>query len=349
MPTPANRAKIQLVRGSFNNISASISDLVDGELCYAKDQNRLYMVEGTTLTAVEADAEGIEDAIAAALAGGTGIGVTYDDPNDTITVALSDTAVTPAQYGSATAIPVITVDQQGRITAASTSSIDTDALLLSVHNQSGATISKGDAVYVSGTHSSGKPIIELADNNGSNTYPAIGLVHADISDGTDGNVIISGQLSDVDTSSFSAGDALYLDSTAGAVTTTRPTAATEKVQKVGLVTRSHASNGSILIIGAGRTNDVNNEITALTGVALNASDLGTFTGSTITDSSSIKTALQELETKAETAIVDADISASAEISVSKLAMVPQGNCCRLRQMVMTLNSLVILMFLELST
>ncbi len=71
MPTPANRAKIQLVRGSFSNISASISDLVDGELCYAKDQNRLYMVEGTTLTQVEADAEEIEDALAAALAGGT--------------------------------------------------------------------------------------------------------------------------------------------------------------------------------------------------------------------------------------------------------------------------------------
>ena len=318
MPTPANRAKIQLVRGSFSNISASISDLVDGELCYAKDQNRLYMVEGTTLTQVEADAEGIEDAIAAALAGGTGIGVTYDDPNDTITVALSDTAVTPAQYGSSSAIPIITVDQQGRITAASTTSIDTDVLLLSVHNQSGATINKGDVVYVSGTHSSGKPIIQLADNNGSNTYPAIGLVHADIANGADGNVIISGQLANVDTSSFSAGDALYLHSTAGELTTTRPTAATEKVQKVGLVTRSHASNGSILIIGAGRTNDVNNEITALTGVALNASDLGTFTGSTITDSSSIKTALQELETKAETAIVNADISATAEISVSKL-------------------------------
>jgi hypothetical protein len=110
-----------------------------------------------------------------------------------------------------------------------------------------------------------------------------------------------------------------LHSTAGELTATRPTAATDKVQKVGLVTRSHASNGSILIIGAGRTNDVNNEITALTGVALNASDLGTFTGSIITDSSSIKTALQELETKAETAVVNADISATAEIAVSKLA------------------------------
>ena len=300
MPTPANRAKIQLVRGSYSNISASIADLVDGELCYAKDQNRLYMVEGSTLTVVEAEAEGVEDTIAAALAAGTGIGITYDDPVDTITVALADTAVTPAQYGSSSAIPIITVDQQGRITAASTTSIDTDVLLLSVHNQSGSTISKGDAVYVAGTHSSGKPIIELADNNGTNTYPAIGLVYADVADGNDGQVILSGQLANVDTSSYSAGDALYLDSTAGSLTTTRPTAATEKVQKIGLVTRVHASNGSILLIGAGRTNDINNELVALTGVALNASDLGTFTGTIITDNTDIKTALQELETDLET-------------------------------------------------
>ena len=398
MPTPANRAKIQLVRGSFSNISASIADLVDGELCYAKDLNRLFMVEGSTLTPVEADAEGIEDTVAAALAGGTGIDITYDDPvdtitvdladtavtpatygsstkipqvtvdqqgritsattaaistdmtvaadsgsnetisigtdtftiaggtgltstttTDTVTVDLDDTAVTPAQYGSSSAIPIITVDQQGRITAASEVNFDTQTLALSVHNQTGADLSKGDAVYVSGTHTSGKPTVALADNDGTNTYPAIGLVGADITDGTDGEVIISGQLTNVDTSTYSAGAALYIDSTPGAVTTTRPTASTEKVQKVGLVTRSHASSGSILIIGAGRTNDVNNEIVALTGVALNDSDLGTFTGTTITDNSSIKTALQELETKTETAIVDADISATAEIAVSKLA------------------------------
>lgn len=300
MPTPANRAKIQLVRGSYSNISASIADLVDGELCYAKDQNRLYMVEGSTLTVVEAEAEGVEDTIAAALAGGTGIGVTYNDPVDTITVALSDTAVTPAQYGSSSAIPIITVDQQGRITAASTTNIDTDVLLLDVHNQSGSTINKGDVVYVAGTHSSGKPIIALADNNGTNTYPAIGLVYADVTDGNDGQVILSGQLLNVDTSSYSAGDSLYLHSTAGSLTTTRPTAATEKVQKVGLVTKSHATSGSILIIGAGRTNDINNELVALTGVALNASNLGTFTGTIITDNTDIKTALQELETDLET-------------------------------------------------
>jgi len=251
MPTPANRAKIQLARGSFTNISASLSDLLDGELCYAKDENKLYMVEGSALT------------------------------------------------------PVVAED---------------DDVLVEVHNQSGSDIAKGKPVYVSGTHSSGKPIIALADSNGSGTYPAIGLVHETITNGTDGKVIISGLITDINTSTLgSAGAALYIDSTAGGLTTARPTAATEKVQKIGLITRSHASNGTILIIGAGRTNDINNELVALTGVSLNAANLGTFTGLTIPDNQDIKNALQALETKAETAIVDADISATAEIAVSKLA------------------------------
>ena len=43
----------------------------------------------------------------------------------TPTVTLDDTAVSAASYGSATAVPVITVDAQGRITAASTAAIST--------------------------------------------------------------------------------------------------------------------------------------------------------------------------------------------------------------------------------
>lgn len=301
MPTPANRAKVQLVRGSYSNIAASISDLVDGELCYAKDENRLYMVEGSTLTMIESDPEGIEDIIASVLVGGTGIDITHDDPGDTVTIDLADTTVTPGSYGTASAIPTFTVDQQGRITAASENTINTDVVLIEVHNQTASDIAKGKPVYVSGTHSSGKPTIELADNDGSGTYPAIGLVYTTITAGTDGFVIISGLLTNVPTSTLgSAGEPLYLDSTPGDLTTTRPTAATEKVQKVGLITRSHASNGTILIIGAGRTNDINNELVALTGVALNDSDLGTFSGTTISDNTDIKSALQELETAVET-------------------------------------------------
>ena len=50
----------------------------------------------------------------------------------------------------------------------------------------------------------------------------------------------------------------------------------------------------------------------LSGVADSADDLGTFTGSTITDSSTVKTALQELETAVENAEESAQISVNAD-------------------------------------
>jgi len=129
MPTPANRAKIQLVRGTYSNIAASIADLVDGELCYAKDTNRLYMVEGTVLTPIELDPENIEDTIAGIINGGVGIDVNHNDPVDTITIDLSDTAVTAGSYGSAGNAATFVVNAQGRITDAGTVGIPTQCVI----------------------------------------------------------------------------------------------------------------------------------------------------------------------------------------------------------------------------
>ena len=55
------------------------------------------------------------------IAGGTGLSTIAS--TDTITVALDDTAVSAGSYGSASQVPVITVDAQGRITAASTTAV----------------------------------------------------------------------------------------------------------------------------------------------------------------------------------------------------------------------------------
>jgi len=52
-----------------------------------------------------------------------GTGLTSTVTNNQVAIALDNTAVTPGAYGSTTAIPVITVDQQGRITAASTAAL----------------------------------------------------------------------------------------------------------------------------------------------------------------------------------------------------------------------------------
>lgn len=55
------------------------------------------------------------------IAGGTGLTTTRGD--NVITVDLDNTAVTAGSYGSASAVPVITIDAQGRITAASTTAV----------------------------------------------------------------------------------------------------------------------------------------------------------------------------------------------------------------------------------
>ena len=57
------------------------------------------------------------------IAGATGI--TTSVSSSTISIDLDDTAVTPNSYGSATAIPTFTVDQQGRLTAAGSENIAT--------------------------------------------------------------------------------------------------------------------------------------------------------------------------------------------------------------------------------
>ena len=55
MPTPATRTPVRLARGTYASLNASIADLLEGEVCYATDQDKLYVKEGGSLVSTQGD------------------------------------------------------------------------------------------------------------------------------------------------------------------------------------------------------------------------------------------------------------------------------------------------------
>lgn len=126
---------------------------------------------------------------------------------------------------------------------------------ITVRNDTGSTITAGTAVYITGVVSS-TPTIAAADNSSSSTMPAVGIVQSDIANNTDGDLVTFGEVESLDTSAFSESDTLYVG-TSGALTNTRPSG-TALVQNIGTCLKVSASAGSIIVQGAGRSNDVPN-------------------------------------------------------------------------------------------
>ena len=118
-------------------------------------------------------------------------------------------------------------------------------LVREVKNMTGATLTKGTVVYISGANGN-KPLVSKAlattDALSSRTF---GLLQSDILNNGLGNCVIIGDLSGLNTSAFTEGAQLYLSGvTAGTYTETKILAPTHLVY-VGKVTRSHPTQGQI--------------------------------------------------------------------------------------------------------
>lgn len=74
---------------------------------------------------VDTLAEYIYDTVGGTITAGTGITSTVNDAGNTTTLSITNTAVAPGSYGSASSVPTFTVNAQGQLTAAGSASIST--------------------------------------------------------------------------------------------------------------------------------------------------------------------------------------------------------------------------------
>lgn len=121
-----------------------------------------------------------------------------------------------------------------------------------VRNESGATIPRGTPVYITG-YASGRPLVAPADASNPAKMPCIGVAYEQIPNNNNGSLVALGIAKQIDTSSYTAGQTLYIGTSPGTFTTTPPTGEGNLIQNIGKVT-DVGVNGRILVLGPGRSN-----------------------------------------------------------------------------------------------
>jgi hypothetical protein len=118
-------------------------------------------------------------------------------------------------------------------------------LVREVRNTTGATLTKGTIVYISGATGNKPTVSKAIATSDSTSAQTFGMVQANIANNANGNVVCVGDLTGLDTSAFTEGAQLYLSSTtAGTYTTTKQLAPNHLVY-IGVVTRAHPTQGQI--------------------------------------------------------------------------------------------------------
>jgi hypothetical protein len=229
--TPASTSGLTSVVG-VSPISAAVSG---GTVSVSLDAS--YQTAGTYVT-------GVVGTSPISATGTTSITVSLNANYQTAgTYVTSVVGTSPISATGTTAITV-TIDQAALTAGAATSS---EALRTYVKNSSGSTITKGQAVYVTGADGT-NALIGLASASADPTSSkTLGIAANTMTNNAFGYVIENGQLSNIDTSAATAGSSVWLGATPGSLVFNTPPAEPDHAVYLGVVTKANPSTGEILV------------------------------------------------------------------------------------------------------
>ena len=133
-----------------------------------------------------------------------------------------------------------------------------DHTYIRVKNVEGAPISAGQVVYAAGA--TGNEIINvgLADSSDPAKMPAIGIALENLATNAQGLAVSYGLVNSI-AGAFNEGDTLYVSNTTpGEISNVQPHGLTDLIQNLGILVKSHASQGVMQVTGVGRANDIPN-------------------------------------------------------------------------------------------
>ena len=159
------------------------------------------------------------------------------------TYVTSITGTAPITASGTTAITV-GIDQTA-ITA--NSATNAEVLRTYVKNTSGSAMTKGQAVYVNGATGTNVTIQLATATSEVGSSKTLGLLAQDLANNEFGYVIESGFLGTIDTSAATAGASVWLGDTPGSRVYNSPPAEPSHSVFLGIVARSNANNGEILV------------------------------------------------------------------------------------------------------
>ena len=177
------------------------------------------------------------------------------DQSNLVTSVNGQTGAVSLTYTDVNAIGSVT-STDGSVTVSTTSGVadlsvavsaSTTNVICLVRNTTGATLTKGTAVYISGATGQNPTVSKAQANNDTNSAQTLGLMSANLANNSNGYVTIIGLIQNIDTSAYTDGEQLYLSpTTAGTLTATKPHAPQHLVY-VAVVEHAHPTQGKLFV------------------------------------------------------------------------------------------------------